>query len=189
MSVVPVIPQSAIPNPQSKMPCPVLIRTTHSDYPELKARQLGEASRASNRAMAEVWVQTMLPDHFSPSAHYKYGYAPRSKRYMDRKRKLAARGVVLDGGQTDLVFTGRLRHMLTQIQPLIKSYPSRASAILFGTPYFTDRPRNPRKPNMGREVTQILPHQEQVLAGRGDQVFRKKADEIKATKTVITQGP
>lgn len=166
----------------------LIIKTTHSQYPELVRRELGECSRAANRAMAETWIDSgMLKDHFTPTAHYKYGYAQRSRRYMARKTKLAARGIVMDGGRTDLVFFGRLRRMLTQIHPLIKAFPSRATVLLFGPEYFSDRPRDPRKPNMGKEVCTTLESQERILAGRGDQAFNEKAQSIRATKTIITR--
>lgn len=166
----------------------LVIKTTHEQYPELVRRELGECSRASNRAMAELWVEGgMLADHFTAAAHYKYGYAQRSRRYLQRKMKLAAQGQVMDGGRTDLVFRGNLRRMLTQIHPLIKAFPTRATVLLFGPPHFTDRPRDPRRPNMGREVCTVLGYQERILAGRADQVFNEKAQAIRATKTVITR--
>lgn len=165
----------------------VIIKTSHDQYPELARRELGEASRASNRAMAELWVDSMLADHFRASAHYKYGYAQRSAKYLAKKQKMAARGKVLEGGRTDLVFRGRMRQVVLGNHPLIKAFPSRATALIFGPAYFTDRPRNPRKPNMGREVTIVLASQERILAGRGDQVFVQKANAIRATKTVITR--
>jgi hypothetical protein len=174
----------------------LIIKTTHEQYPELMKREIGEASRASNRAMAEMWVGaeggfSMLADHFTPTAHYRYGYAQRSRRYLSLKMKAAASGrpmngfPVVDGGRTDLVLSGRLRHMMTAIHPLIKAFPTRATVLLFGPPYFTDRPRDPRRPNMGREVTTVLAYQERALAGRADQAFNEKAQQIRATKTVI----
>lgn len=170
------------------MPVPVVIKTTHEQYPELARREIGEVTRASNRAMAETWVDHMLPTHFGPNARFIYNFAPRTKRYLIRKRKLAAQGKVLDGGTTDLVFSGTMRRMLLNIEPLIRAFPTRATVTMFGPSYLQERPRDPRRPNMAREIKQVTPSQERILAGRGDQVFNEKAQAMKAAKTVITKG-
>lgn len=51
----------------------------------LSAGELNDIFRASLRATAEQWINTMLPQHFGNEAMNRYGYKFRSKRHLARK--------------------------------------------------------------------------------------------------------
>jgi hypothetical protein len=58
------------------------------------------------RTVLERHHKERIPGHFEHSAHGKYGYQPRSRKYIDRKVKLGL-------GGTDLVMTGATKQEMT----------------------------------------------------------------------------
>jgi hypothetical protein len=65
-------------------------------------RSHGQIMRQVNRGMLERWRDRFLPLHFEGGATQRYGYRPRSGRYLARKRRMVGHGI-------PLVLTGRLR--------------------------------------------------------------------------------
>lgn len=65
-------------------------------------RAHGQIMRQVNRGILERWRDKYLPLHFEGGASQRYGYRPRSGRYLARKRKQVGHGI-------PLVLTGRLR--------------------------------------------------------------------------------
>ena len=45
--------------------------------------------QAAVAAVADHWRAKYLPMHFEPSGHFRYGYRPRSKKYLARKERMA----------------------------------------------------------------------------------------------------
>jgi hypothetical protein len=134
------------------------------------ARALSRAKKASFQAMGEAWVREMLPLRFQPGNTSRYTFAPRSDKYVRRKRLLARvvedgihvtprrRRAVLFGGEVPLVFHGDLAKDVTTHHE-IKAYPTRCT-IRLGSgnlKYLTSRPRRKALVNMAKEIRQVIP--------------------------------
>jgi hypothetical protein len=71
-----------------------------------RLRKQPEILQTANAAGARHWHTHILPRHFEPAAHGKYGYAPREPRYVKSKH-----------GKPDLVNTGSMKQeMLSFLQ-------------------------------------------------------------------------
>jgi hypothetical protein len=117
---------------------------------------------AANRAMAELWQRKFKHLHFGIAARHRYGYQPRRPGTLKRKRQLAERGVVQDGGRVDLVHSGVMRQQVLRYHP-IRATPKFSSILLHGPVYFQIRYK-PGRPNLADEVTRIIPSEGTALA-------------------------
>lgn len=144
----------------------IMLRIEEPDWDDLSVRAHREVARESYAAMGKFWVQKYLPDHFQPYSRAKYRYQLRTRKYMQRKRALAARGLVRDGGAIDLVFSGRSRQMLTR-PALIRGYPTRVTLDLDAPDYFTvrfnPRGRGRRQPDKMAELGRTISSQDRHL--------------------------
>jgi hypothetical protein len=153
-------------------------------------RDLAEMGRQSYAAAAELWLGTMLPNHFRPGASSKYRYRPRTAKYLRTKRRLATIGKVEDGGTQDLVFSGNLRRYLTQRKQRVTRYPTRARVELQGPPgkggtrsYFDIRYR-PGRPNLAQEVITVVRDEHQELTSEASLTAHKFLRTVRATRKV-----
>ena len=64
-------------------------------------RKTPELIQAAMQRSAEYWQTGILPEHFKKEASEKYGYAPRTKKYLKRK-----------GYKPSLILSGSLRRDL-----------------------------------------------------------------------------
>lgn len=94
------------------------------------AAQAVEARAAALQAVAEHWVKEMLPEHFSSSAATKYGYEPRTKAHMRRKRREGR-------GEDPNVYTGRLRDKMMGMEPRITVNRRGVTLVWPGLPRYT----------------------------------------------------
>lgn len=83
-------------------------------------RSHGQIMRQVNRGMLERWRDRFLPLHFEGGASQRYGYRPRTSRYVARKRRMV-------GHNIPLVLTGRLRDTIRR-GVVIRATQYRASA-------------------------------------------------------------
>lgn len=167
---------------------PIRIRTVHEHHPDLVVRELRLVTKATHEAIGRHWYDRLLPEHFTPWARSAFNHTPRSKKYLRMKAMLARSGKVLDGGSLDLVATGTLRRMVLGIAPIVKGYPSRATVKIFGPTYFQERPRNPKRPNMARELKAVSEVHGKRLQTVGEQTFTAALAAVRATKTTTTKG-
>lgn len=139
------------------------------DYPSMfKAlgsdRAFDRVAKAAHDDMAHYWHERLLPRHFTQGAAAKYGYQPRTEKYLKRKRRLAAIGKVKSPVR-DLVYSGRGQASL-RARVNIRVFPTRFSVRMQspkdrkGKDYILMRPR-PAKvtgramPPLGAEVTAV----------------------------------
>lgn len=73
-------------------------------------RLYADAREQALRAAGEYWAKEILPAHFNAGAEKKYGYAPRTERYLRRKRREGR-------GQDPNVYTGRLAQKMLATAP------------------------------------------------------------------------
>lgn len=89
--------------------------------------------------MAKEWGENMLPQHFAPGAEARYGYAPRTSKYMNSRAKR---------GKPPLVFSGRLRDTVSG--HTITGYKSKAK-VRIPVPWYV--PETEGSALFGRRVT------------------------------------
>lgn len=125
------------------------IKITTSDKDFVSVREYKKAMVEVHDAMGKKWHADMLPRHFHRGARQQYGHKPRSKGYIEKKRRMAARrqqirgvdgqgGYVQRGGEVDNVFSGNLEKMLKRVST-IRAFPSRVTVNMTGPRYVTMR--------------------------------------------------
>lgn len=117
---------------------PILIKIRMERPPEVAVRRWNEITRAGHEEEGRHWHQKMLPEHFKPYAKFKYRHRRRTRKYLDRKLKLAQAGKVLEGGQIDNVAKGAMRRAI-QSTGVVRAFPSRVSIKMIGPRYMTFR--------------------------------------------------
>lgn len=94
------------------------------------AAQALDAREAALRAVAEHWVKELLPEHFKSGAEKKYGYDPRTKPHMRRKRREGR-------GEDPNVYTGRLRDKMMGMEPRVTVNRRGVTMVWPGLPRYT----------------------------------------------------
>lgn len=101
-------------------------------------RRWREIGKRIHSELGKLWMEKMLPDHFTPQASAKYRYQPRTFRYLVAKAKRLSRGKgnadAKRLGAVDLVYSGQMYRMLTKNAQVI-AYPGRATVKMVG-PYY-----------------------------------------------------
>jgi len=141
---------------------------------ELLAKLKGfpDILQKANEDGARYWHGEILPKHFEPSAHAKYGYAQRAKNYLKQTYKR---------GLPDLVFTRSMQtEMTTRIGELKATARGAAVKLRAKTLnfcpnmgennqdlYVTHAARNGHRrsyPNLKREIKVVLDEERQAVA-------------------------
>lgn len=120
----------------------------------------------ANREMGELWHRRYAPLHFQSSAHEKYGYDNRTERYKRRKRALARSGQAIDGGNRDLVLSGRMKEMLLG-SATIRANDTGVTVNMPGPYYMTLKPKvihGHVTADKYREVTTVSDEEQEELA-------------------------
>ena len=107
-----------------------------------------QAIKETMQEVGEYWHRHMLEPHFQPGAEVKYGYHSRQEKWRARK-------VRQTGQDVDLVFTGRMRDMMTSFAR-ISGTSKRVRIQMDGPDYVYYH-------NKAREATRITPDEEQQL--------------------------
>lgn len=118
------------------------------------------------RAFAHVgnyWYKNFFPRHFTTQAKHKYNHKPRSKKWLDRKRKLAQRGMAAMGGVVDNVLTGNMASELLS-GAMIRAFPTRARVTMRGPNYLRMKFKaGSNQPNKKRELTTLADDEFKIL--------------------------
>jgi hypothetical protein len=113
--------------------------------------------------IAHYWYKNFFPRHFTTQAKHKYGHKPRSKKYLDNKRKLAQRGIVALGGVVDNVFTGDMAKALLS-GAIIRGFPTRGKVEMRGPNYLRMRFKaGTNQPNKKRELVDLADDELKIL--------------------------
>ncbi len=68
-------------------PIPVMKSVDLTGWPALKKGDINKAMKEAYRRMGLYWVGAFLEKHFDPGAAARYGYEPRTGRYLRRKKR------------------------------------------------------------------------------------------------------
>ncbi len=157
------------------------------DAPYLPVRSQRAVLKGAYHFIGETWLEDYLPLHFKPFAARRYGYAKRTERTKEKKKRLAERGRVEDGGRQPLVWSGLLRRSLLEHHHTVRAYPSRATAKLIGPSYLSIRYKSGR-PNIGREILATTTDERRKLEEAGgrrlEHLIRQDIERRTSTKTI-----
>lgn len=136
------------------------------DTPYLSVRATRRVMKGAYEVIGKKWLEDYLPMHFHPIAPQRYGFTPRTAGTQKKKRRLAERGIVQDGGRLALVWSGVLRRAMLNHNHRVDAYPTRATIKLIGPSYLSINYK-PGRPNMGREILTVIPDEAQKLNEAG----------------------
>lgn len=156
---------------------PMIIETTTTGAAALSKRSQATALRETRFAVAKFWRDRLLFFHFRPAAKVKYRHRRRTRRTEKRKKRLAAIGLVKEGGRVDIVHLGTLKRKIVGIKHAIRAFPTRATVKMEGTKYFKINYR-PGKVNIGREVTAFTPHESNQMDKVGTDQLNKSSERL-----------
>jgi hypothetical protein len=139
---------------------------------DLGPRQLGKYTKAAHQEIGYRWQIDMLPRHFTSAARSIYRHKPRSRKYEQRKRQLAGRGLVQEGGNVDLVFTGLTKRLMRQ-RHQVQAFPSRVTIKMLGPSYLRMRPNKSNQPDKAKEITTVTAEEEKKLTAIGSETFHR----------------
>lgn len=163
---------------------PIKVKTIHEEHPDLMRKELDRVTRAAHREMGNRWARRLLPEHFAPGARGVFGYAPRTRRWLAKKRALVRMGKADPAAATtDLVFTGRLRDALLRTAPnLVTATPRRTTIRLIGPEYFTLRPRGRRTAQLARDVLAMSARHERLVGDAAESGFNAELSRIRRSR-------
>lgn len=139
----------------------------------LSKRAQNRVIKSTLNSVAVHWDRRFLRLHFLQSAGARYNYAFRSEATKSKKIRLAALGKVAKGGRVDLVHTGLTER--TVVRPhFVRATPTKATVPMVTPSYISSRVRTKRI-NLFREITAIIPREENTLQGVGDSTLEKQS--------------
>ena len=136
-------------------------------------------------AVGEYHDRIVQPRKFEPDAAERYGYQPRTDKYLERKKRIAAHSWrVKDGGEKDLVYSG-----MTRTRVLAKQYPRAFPTKVWvdiPTPSYVQMRPNKTKwkmPAMGQELVSITPDEQREMEVAFQAAVEERLNEIHERKT------
>ncbi len=150
--------------------------------PDVSKRKWSDISKKGMAAIANMWEDRFVGQHFKVGAGKKYNYQNRSPRTWRRKRRGAQRGEVRKSGRAYLVHSGLLEQQM-QRSGFLRVFPTRLTLRKPAPSYVTNRPRGGR-PNMHDEITEQVPSETEALAETYKKVTLAEHEKLKAKKTV-----
>lgn len=162
-------------------PLPRLTYELTDDMEEmLSIRGRRQVFRDVNYAMADEWQQRFKHLHFQSGASSRYSYQKRARATLRRKQQLASRGVVQDGGQTDLVHTGATREAAMRWHP-IKATP-KFSTVRLHLPRYININYKPGRPKLAAEILAVNENETRAIGAAGQKAGDKSLRENKRVR-------
>jgi len=113
--------------------------------------------------IGNYWFKNFFPKHFTVQAKHKYNHRPRSRKYQEQKRKLAARGKAALGGVVDNVLTGDMMRQLLS-GAVVRGFPTRARVEMRGPNYMRlNFKAGTNQPNKKRELVALTDEEAKFL--------------------------
>lgn len=155
---------------------------------------LGLTVRGQRAALKSTWDETgklwqreFLPKHFKSGATSRYGYQHRTIKTVERKRWLASKGKVEDGGNTPLVWSGLMRRSMLGFRQRQAAYPTRVTINLVGPSYLSINYK-PGRPHYAKEILTVNSEERREIDRFMQQTIREKSLEqfrlAKSRKTI-----
>jgi len=138
-------------------------------------------------AVGEYHDRVVQPRKFESGAAERYGYQPRSAKYLARKKRIAQHSWrVKDGGQREIVYSGmtRTRVLLRQYP---KAFPTKVWVDLPTPSYIQMRPNRTgsrrNMPALGQELVSITADEQTAMEAAFQQAVEERLTEIRERKT------
>lgn len=106
--------------------------------------------------VGKIWFRHTLPEHFETSAVNKYGYQPRTAKYMKRKARQK-------GHQRPLTWSGEMRTEILSYERVDRTRHG-AAVKLYGPRYFFAFRKDYGQADKAAEVTRVTVAEEQAMA-------------------------
>lgn len=161
----------------------ILIRTTITEEKpfDVTVRAWPKMQRQANMDMGSYWYKHFLPRHFRYDAKEKYHHQKRTRGYMIRKQRMAAKGKAIAPGTVDNMLSGASRDaMLASV--VIRAFPTRATVNMVTPSYFQMRPYKNNQPNKGEEIARVTADELQKLNEVGAASLEKQLKEFRARR-------
>ena len=146
-------------------------------------RQQIRALKYTHLTVARYWQNHYKMLHFRRSAKSRYKYFRRTPKYLAHKKKAAMQGTVLDGGGTDLVYSGTTKLMVMLRHP-IKAYPTRATLTMQVPKYITYR-KGRATARLAHEIEVHTPKEMERLSEVGVKVLKVKLTQTRRSRRRI----
>lgn len=154
--------------------------------PEVTIRAWRDITRSSHAEMAERWYTEFMPLHFRQDAAAKYGYQPRSAKYLKRKQQRGSAGIartgIEAGGRLPLVYTGLLRRSARAFVQ-IRGFPTRGVVTMALPAYATIKPYQSGRPNLAKELTTVTRGEQFVLSTSLQTSIVNRLSRLRAPRT------
>ncbi len=155
---------------------------------DLTVRAWRRIMKAAAMAVGVYYETELKAGHFEEGADRKYGYAPRTARYLRQKRGRQVRGPdgqlyrVPGGGLLPLVYTGRTRAAV--MRPHIpRAFPTRVNVDMPTPSYITMRPgRGTSKHRHGLEIAETTPAEVREMESIHAETMERELQEYRSTR-------
>jgi hypothetical protein len=120
---------------------------------DVSVRAWHEALRAGWWAVGMYHDQVIQPRKFQADAAGRYGFQPRSERYVASKRRAMAKTWRVKS-DLDLIHSGVTRTAVLQ-QQYPRAFPTRVTLSIPVREYVQMRPNKTGRPNLGEEIMRV----------------------------------
>jgi len=141
--------------------------------PETLAEAMGEAIGS--------WHSDTLPKHFLRSAHARYGYKARSRKWIARKLKRTGQAIDLVG------LTGELKRQTTRaIRISTTKTGKHAKGVISGPRYLYQYRKGPSRIDKAAELLEVTNDEAQKLAEQVDRDVTDRLNRLTDRQTIRT---
>ncbi len=147
--------------------------------PEVMKKQFKPLLVKGMEGQMNKWHKTTLPFHFDQRAAAVYGYARRSRKYLEQKLRKV-------GHTISNVLTGLMKQMVTsRIIIKVTATGKKATGGITGPRYLFVRPTaGSNQPNKAAELTDVTQKEATTLARGLDGFMTKELNDLKQTREI-----
>lgn len=147
----------------------------------LSKKAARDAVRETHNDIGHFWHKRFLRLHFMAAALFRYGYKQRTRKTQRRKRQLAERGEVEEGGLVPLVWSGRMKREIMGM-PVVQATPAKVVVRMIAPNYVMARGRR-----MYKEITAVTDSEVQQISqyaqDRHDKITARLSRPVKRRST------
>lgn len=144
-------------------------------FPFINKSEYGKLSKHILQDLISWWHRRMFPGHFERSAHAKYGYQSRDRKYVMKKLKRFKQAI-------DLIKTGEMQRDLTTMIR-ISGTAKKGRGTMTGPRYLSMIRRDPTRPHLAAELLAVTKAEEMKLAKRYEEDMAYALNNLRSSKT------
>ena len=158
------------------------VDTFYQEHPGVRVRDLKRCIAVAHHAGGQLWAERLLMEHFLPDAASQFGYAQRNRKYNLRKIRLAALGLVEDGGRQPLVFSGATRQAARRARYLVKATDKEVDVPIPVPRYIASKANRYARQALALEVLAISPRHEKLVTNETERGFHRAVRSVCAER-------